>query len=59
MKHAIYHQRKKVKITQAELAKKSGISQERISKIENNIEVPGVKTLNKLAKALGCTVSDF
>jgi Fic family protein len=58
-KHAVYHLRRKRELTQLQLAKKSGVSQERISRIENNKEPPGDKTLLKLAKALGCPVSDL
>ena len=44
------------KITQRQLAKKTGISQQHISKIESGEITPTYATLEKIAKALGCEI---
>lgn len=44
------------KITQRQLAEKTGISQQHISKIENGEIAPTYATLEKIAKALGCEI---
>jgi len=47
-------------MTQIELAEKSGVTQQAISKIETRQrENPGVLTMQKLANALRCTVDDL
>lgn len=52
--------REKRRMTQAELAKASGISQQAISKIESGERAnPGAITLFKLSKSLRCTVDDL
>ena len=40
-------------LTQKELAKRSGIAQGEISKLENGIANPSLKTLRRLAAAMG------
>lgn len=47
--------REKKKMTQAQLAKKMGISQQMVAQLENPEEdtAPNVRTLAKVAKALG------
>ncbi|MCI7605693.1 MAG: helix-turn-helix transcriptional regulator [Spirochaetales bacterium] len=49
----ITKERKKQKITQKELSKKTGLSQANISNIENGITCPTVDSLLKIAAALG------
>lgn len=47
-------------LTQEEVAARSGVTRATISKIESGEEVEvKVNTLEALAKALNCTVSDF
>ncbi len=43
-------------LTQAEVAEKSGLGPEQISRIENGRRRPRAKTLRKLAEALGVAV---
>jgi DNA-binding XRE family transcriptional regulator len=45
--------------TQAELARKSGLSRSYVAVIESGEHVPQQKTLQKLAKAFGCDVMDL
>jgi transcriptional regulator with XRE-family HTH domain len=53
----IKSRREELKLTQAELAKKAGIGQPYISKIENQaIETPSMTALESLAKALNIDV---
>lgn len=40
-------------MTQAELAKKSGVRQSNISRIESGAVIPRLETLEKLAQAMG------
>lgn len=51
--------RKQARLTQAQLAKKSGVSQQAISFIESNRNTPSEGTLRLLAKALNCTVAEL
>jgi len=51
--------RERVGMTQVELSKKSGISQEHISRIENGKFTPNVKTADRIAEALGVTLMDI
>ncbi|MDO4920962.1 MAG: helix-turn-helix transcriptional regulator [Phascolarctobacterium sp.] len=47
-------------ITQAELAKKAGVTRATISRIESGEEVEvKISTLENLARVLQCNVSDF
>ena len=50
---AIINARTKCKMTQKELALKSGINQADISKIENGTRNPSVRLLQKLAEGMG------
>lgn len=45
--------RDRKKVSQRQLSKLSGVPQKTISRIENGIDVPKLKTLFKLADALG------
>jgi len=49
--------RRQLKLTQARLAKKSGVGQAEISKIESGRSNPTLETLSVLAKALDCRLS--
>jgi len=51
--------RRRKKITQKELARKLGVSQTRVSQIENTEYRPTIKTYRRVAKALGCEVKDL
>ena len=51
--------RERVGMTQLDLSKKSGISQEHICRIENGKFTPNVKTADKLAGAMGVTLMDI
>ena len=53
----ITEMRKRNGLSQAELAKQSGISQAGISYIEKGLRSPSTDTLELLASALGCSVS--
>ena len=53
---AIIDARKSAGITQKELSQKSGIAQGDISKLENGNANPSIKTLQRLAAALGKTL---
>jgi len=52
----IYQIRKKKGMTQDELAKASGTTQQQIAKIEKDLVDPKLSTLRKIAKALNCEV---
>ena len=57
---ALQKMREKRRLTQAELASMSGVTQQAISKIENGERKnPGVLTLNKLAESLKCSIYDL
>jgi HTH-type transcriptional regulator, cell division transcriptional repressor len=49
----VKHERFAQTITQAELAKKAGITAAALARIENNQSDPHVSTIRKLADALG------
>jgi len=51
--------REKARLSQRELAKQSGVSQQAISVIEKGERSPSETTMKLLADALGCTVSDL
>lgn len=57
--HPIQKQRKKLKLTQEELAEKIGVTQKDISRWENYMHKPSQENLQKLAEALDCTVDDI
>lgn len=57
---ALQEMREKRGLTQAELAARSGVSQQAISKIEKGErENPGTMTLLKLSEALRCSIYDL
>lgn len=51
--------RKAKKISQADLAKLCNLTQQSISFIENDVNSPTVYTAQKIAEALGCSLSDL
>jgi transcriptional regulator with XRE-family HTH domain len=55
----IKKQRKKVGFTQDQLAEKSGLSTKYIQFVESANRTPSLKTLYKIAKALGVKVKDL
>lgn len=57
---ALQEMREKRRLTQAQLAALSGVTQQAISKIENGERPnPGALTLYKLAEALKCSIYDL
>ena len=46
-------------LTQSELASRVGITQEHLSRIENNVHVPRLALLVKLASVFNCTIDDL
>jgi transcriptional regulator with XRE-family HTH domain len=55
----VRHHRKRVKLTQAELAERTDLSVELINRIERGSAAPSFETLDKLSKALRTPVRDF
>jgi len=55
----IKKQRKKLGLTQDQLAEKSGLSTKYIQFVESAKRTPSLKTLYKIAKALGTKVGDL
>ena len=51
--------RKAAGLTQVELSRKTGMSQQDISSIERGDRDPTASTLRKLADALGCKIDDI
>ena len=51
--HALIDARESAGLTQSELAKKTGIAQGDISKIENGNANPSLRTLKRLAEGMG------
>lgn len=51
--HAIQDTREKLQITQTELARRTGIDQGDISKLERGTRNPSLKMLKRLARGLG------
>lgn len=51
--------RKKLKLSQEELARKSGVSRASIARYETNEQSPTLATAQRLAEALGCTIDDL
>lgn len=51
--HAIQDTREKLQITQTELARRTGIDQGDISKLERGTRNPSLKLLKRLARGLG------
>jgi DNA-binding XRE family transcriptional regulator len=50
--HKVAIKRKAAKLTQAELAKLSGVRVETISRLENGLHMPSVRTFDKIDRAL-------
>lgn len=60
MGYRIKEVRKSLKVSQEELAEKSGISRATISALENGFDRNAeIQTLLAIANALGCTLSDI
>lgn len=60
MRNSIKKQRKIMKLSQEELAKKSGVSRTIISELETQKKMVTTNTtIEKIAKALNCKVSDI
>lgn len=57
--HNLKLARKKVKLTQAELAEKAGINTNYYARIERDEETPSLETLKKLTKILKVKSSDI
>ena len=55
----IRYERQKAGLTQAQLAKKIGVSESRISQYERGLENPRVCTLLKIADAIGVPYSNW
>ena len=51
--------RRKRKLTQAQVAERSGLLQHHISELENGVRMPSLVTLLKLAAAIGCKPTDL
>lgn len=51
--------RKEKGITQEQLAKKTGLRQTHISRIENGIYMPRIDIAERIANALGCRIGDI
>ena len=58
-KHAFKEERQKNKFTQESFAEKMGVSTRYISRLECGNQLPNLKYLYKLARALDMTVSQF
>lgn len=60
MPYRVKQKRQELKLSQAELADKSGVSRATISALENgDLKRTTTDTLIKLANALGCTVGEI
>ncbi len=46
-------------ISVAELAERSGLAEEQINRIENNVDLPSLAPLIKIARALGVRLGTF
>lgn len=55
----IYNQRKKLNLTQTELAKKLSITSQAISKWENGRGIPDIEMLNELSKIFNIDIKDI
>ena len=53
----VMSRRRKLRLTQAELARRSGVGQVEISRIERGRSNPTFETLSALAAALGCDLA--
>lgn len=59
MGYNIYALRCNLKLSQKELAQKCGVTQQFIQRLEKGVANPSVRTLIKLASALGVTVDEL
>ena len=59
MNYKARERRKKLKMTQAELAEKLGVRQSTISQWESGISVPRADKLPQLARLLGCSIDEL
>ncbi len=57
--NGILTKRKKIGITQSELARLLGVTQANISAWENGTALPSASKLPELAKALNCTIDEL
>jgi len=57
--NTLYMLRKKAQLTQAELAKKSGLSQSEISRLEGGYRYPVLKTIHAICKALNTDLAQL
>lgn len=55
----IKQKREEQRLTQAQLAEKSGLQQSHICRLESGKHSPSYKTLEKIASALGITIGDL
>ncbi len=55
----IFYIRKEKGITQEQLAKKTGLRQTHISRIERGVYMPRIDIAERIANALGCRIGDI
>lgn len=56
---ALRTQRLSAGMTQAELARQSHVTTSYVTRLERAMSAPGIDLVDRLAQALGCTVSDL
>ena len=59
MVNSVTKTRKMLGLTQNELASRSGVSRSTIARIETSNSFPNLRTVQKLAVVLGCTIDDL
>lgn len=59
MVNSVTKARKMLGLTQNELASRSGVSRSTIARIETSNSFPNLRTVQKLAVVLGCTIDDL
>ena len=59
MKNIVKEYRKKLGITQAELATQAGVSRPYLSDIENEKVNPTLRTVGRIAEVLQCSIDDL
>lgn len=59
MKNNVYALRNNLKLSQAELAKQCGVTQQFIQLLERGKRSPSIKTAEKLAAVLGVTLDEL
>ena len=59
MGEMVFTLRRNLKLSQTELAKACGVTQQFIQSIEKGIRTPSLRTAKRLAAALGVTVSEL